>query len=483
MLPPRLQPDSNVRTWTVALLAAGIAVASTACPGRGLYVRPRPARARPPRGSTGATVGAVAGASPLSRIHAIYRMARLAGYQEVGAPETDNLKDGTQVQTVLLRRIRWRLRAVPQSVQLAMRRRAELMRLPPAERARRMDRLVDHAQIWWIEGDEARRASPRQITQFRPATRSHRHYREVAYLGHEGNTAWFVYAPIPTWVTWQRRLHLHPGSLPAPALVRGLAVKDPASWTAFQCFDLLGDLGPKAIPAVRNAIARRLPQRGSAIRAIGRARGDPIGSFLTSLVASRDKTVAGAARRALLDVPRKEATKYYLSWLAADAGKRPVLPLLRAIQALQIQRAVPLLQKVLARPESISEYLLAFHLSRAFLGPEIPSTIQTEAMTIRRAGYATATRAPDEPAIDAAVARLLGAGDPEAIAMAGLGLSLYISKGDTRAVQRAGRTVLQRAPQGAGLKLVTHLAATLFGTDLLKIQKLATILRGLRPTR
>jgi hypothetical protein len=439
------------------------------CGGAVVYVKdePRARRAGPKR-------------DPHAEIHRLYRMARRVGYQQVSSPSTTNLRDGTQLQTAQLTRTRWILRQAGQSVANSLRRRAEYLKLPPKERTRYMRRVDQVVQLWWMPRDELPAPGAKLLSRFDPPDSAHSRHREVAFLGESDANAWFIFAPIPTWVELQSAEKLTGGSDPVAAVIRGLAVRDPGGWTAFSCFDLLAGFGPQALDAVKKAVAKKRPQRGSAIRALGRHPDTRIGQALIRWVSSADPKVAGAARRALLEYPRRAAAALYERWLAAAAGKQPTLPLLRAIEKADVRQAVPHLQKVLARPHSVQEYLFAFRLSREFVGPEIPAVLSAATQTILKHGLrAGPARTPDPQAIDAAVEKVLSAGDAEAIAVTGLRLALFVSKGDYRAANRAGLEILERAPKDAGQKLVTRLGQNLQGTDLLKIQKLGKVLRGL----
>lgn len=219
-----------------------------------------------------------------------------------------------------------------------------------------------------------------------------------------------------------------------------------------------------------------------------------MGKALLAWAASEDAAVAGAARRALLDAPRPSARALYGSWLAADAGKGPVAAILNAILVTSGQVSdkasggargempagvsAEVLGRVMAAPESVKEYRLAFALLRGLAGRPVSKVLLDAEGLLLRAGSRGAEAAKAEEQVAGGVQVILSCGDPEAAAVVGLSLAMIRLKGGHPRVSDAGIAVLRKLPGKAGEKLVTHLARALRGTDLLLVQKVAAEVRG-----
>jgi hypothetical protein len=399
--------------------------------------------------------------APLHEIHQVYRMARQVRAQKVGEPDEVNLPGGVQAGTVLLQRTRWVMKFVVQSMVQSLRLRSKYMRLPEAARKKHMIRYVDVVQVWWVNRSSIRGQPVALKKLLTPTKRPHALHREVTFLGLDSRFAWYLYAPIPDWVRIQKKLSLGSGDDAMAALIHGLGVKDKHDATQVGCFYLLSDQGSKAIGALETAIANNHPQRGPAIRGVGRDRGKAVTAWLMRLVSSPDQVVAKAARSAILYPPRKGAASLYVKWLAAGAGKRWVGRELSACVAVKAQGAAPFISRILASPHRVSEYRQAFMLRRTLSNKPVSQVLFDAEQRVIRAGFAMGSRQPDDAALAAGVKAILGSPDTEAASIIGLSLALFISKGNYEATNKAGREILKKITGDQGLMLVVHLSKAL----------------------
>lgn len=460
------------RCWPLVLVA--VMMAMPGCP-HGTSVRvPDPS---PP--ADGSRPRAERPDAPLHEIHQVYRMARQVRAQKVHEPDEVAVTGNIRAGTVLLQRTRWVMKFAGQSMVASLQRRSRYMRLPEAERKKHMFRYDDFVQVWWVRRADFQGSASLLKKNLKPTKRPHGQHREVALLGLDSRFAWFVYAPIPDWVRMQRALSLGGGDDATEALIRGLGVKDKHDATQVGCFYLLSDLGAKAIGALETAIANKHPQRGQAIRAVGRDRGKVVSSWLMRLVASPDPVASKAARSAVLYPPRKAAAPLYVKWLADGAGKRWVGRELSACAAVMASGAAAILPRILANPYRVSEYRKAFELKRALENRAVAQSLLDAEGRVIRAGVALGSHQPDTAALAAGVKAILGSPDREAAAVIGLSLALYVSKGNYEATNKAGLEILNKVAGTQGLMLVMHLSKSVRDLgDQSAVQRIVNKLRG-----
>ncbi|MDY0001370.1 MAG: HEAT repeat domain-containing protein [Polyangia bacterium] len=408
---------------------------------------------------------------PHSELHRVYRMAQLLGYQEITSPETLRLKDGREARMALLQRTRWTMRDPAQSTLGDLKRRSEYMRLPEKERLRHMERSDDFIQVWWFPAGKVTLSVLSLASFLVPTDKPHRSHRELVLLGHDERSVYYAYAPIHEWVRFQQVERLIAGEDPKKAVLRGLDVKDAENLTSFLCSDLLASWGKDALPSVEEAVSKAKPERGAAVRALGRSGEGEVVSALIRWAGSSDPLVAQAARAALVETPRPEAKSLYVSWINSDAGLRPVEPLLWAIIATKAEVGAPVLARVLANPESVREFRTAFTLLRERSGRPLPKLLLDAEGVVRRSGTPQALAAGGQSRVDGGVMVMLTVGDTEATAVVGLSLALTETKGGDPAVARAGVTVLKSLPAKAMETVVKHLARSLRGSDRFQVQR------------
>ncbi len=460
------------RSWPLALVI--LITVGAGCP-HGTAVRvpdPDPA-ARTSRPRTGRPD------APLHEIHQVYRIARQVRAQKVGAPDEVSLGGNVRAGVVLLQRTQWVMKFAGQSMVLGLKLRTRYMRMPEVERKKHMVRHDDFVQVWWVRRADLSGAAGVLKKRLKPTSRPHRQHREVAFLGRDSRFAWFVYAPIQDWVRIQKALSLGGGDNAMAALIRGLGIKDKHDGTQVGCYYLLSDMGAKAISALETAIANKHPQRGQAIRAVGRDRGKVVTSWLVRLVSSTDPVSAKAARSAVLYPPRKGAEDLYVKWLAAGAGKRGVWRELDACTAVKVKGAAKVIPRILASPQSVAEYRKAFFLRRVLANKPVARVLLDAQQRVIRAGLSMGSRQPDRAAVAAGIKSILGSPDNEAAAVIGLTLALFVAKGDYEATNKAGLEILKKTTGDQGLLLVMHLSKAVRDLgDQSAVQRLLTALRG-----
>jgi hypothetical protein len=384
----------------------------------------------------------------------IGRIAQVLGYRDGLRIEQVAVRGGP-ANTAILRRTHWELKSLPQSGALSQQMHAAAMMLPEAERLERMNRIDDHVQFWGMT--QRAGAAPDAKGGLAPADLPHRQHRELFYLGRAGGFSWYGFMPIYEFVFLQKKLSLD-GEDFLPALVRGMAIRDFGSCTANSCSGLLGLEGARALEAIDQAIADRLPQRAQLVGAMHSSQDQAVTRWLIGLLSSADAEVAREARRTLLWSPRAEAVGLYVEWLAEGAGRQEVLQELSACRKLKAQRAAASLPKVLAAPASLYEYRQALEMSRELAGkPAMPKDMLAAEQEIQESGYGSGPKF-DQAEVDRAVQAILAADDPEAAAAVAMSLATYVTKGDTRAIRKAGVEILRRLPGGEGKRLAVLLA-------------------------
>ncbi len=351
--------------------------------------------------------------------------------------------------TVILRRTRWDLKDLPQSVDATMKLWAEAMKLPEAERLEMMNRTENHIQLWAVE---TAAADPTKLKESLESTdKPHEHHREFFYLGRDEIRAWFGYMTINDFVSAEKETGLN-GDAVIPALIRGVGIDDRGSNTANSCAFLLADLGAKALGEIDRAVAGGALHRAKLVTAIGRSRDRKIGDWLIALVDSKDEETRTAAKRALLHVPRSEAADLYVAWLADGAGERDVREELAACRAVKAANAKASVEQILAAPSCHWEYRSAVEFSRELAGkPGMPANLPAAEKQIRAAGFGSGDRV-DQAKVDEAVAIIASADDPRSAAAIGLELALFVTKGETGAIRRAGIEILRRLPHDEGAR-------------------------------
>jgi len=353
---------------------------------------------------------------------------------------------------------RWESKALAQGFgqqQPTSPQRARERKLTEADLRERFNRIDSHIQVWAVSLQGHPAAGEALKNALQPNEHVHERHRETAFLGRGRGHAWYMHAPIYTWIYARERLKLAGGDDPLEAAVRGMSVEDKGSWTRNGCAAILGAAGATAIPYVARAAAAKNPHRKQMVCAFYHARKPAVTEWLIRQCDSDDPEVAAAARHTLVWTPRKEAAKLYLRWLAEGAGKTGVLREVHACREVEVAEARPLFQKILRAPASVWEYRAALEGLRELSGKKIPPALLAAEQTIREQGYGKGKGSPEAQAeVEKAVTQILAAGDPEAAAMIGLSLAAAVTKGGSRPANEAGIRVLRDLPDDVGKDLV-----------------------------
>ena len=360
--------------------------------------------------------------------------------------------------TVVFRQTTWQLKDVPQSAMLSSHMERQAMALSEAERLKAMDRFDDYTQLWCVSLNRYSRADASWKRLLRPVQQPNRYYRELAFLGTGRGQAWYAFMPIYHWTQLQADLGLADGEDPLAAAVRGVVVDDPGSMTRNSAEAMLTTGGATALPYNRQLLAST--NFSSGLRALGWMNGKEPAALLIDTSRSPNPAIATGARHMLESYPRPEAERLYLGWLAQDAGKRPVAALLEACAKTAPGKLGPYLPRILESPKTVQEFRRAFEFSRTAAGRPIPERLLKLEGDIKQFGYASSTNY-SQTKVDQAVREVLTSGDPEAAAVLAISLATATTKGDWRAANRAGITIIRNLPGGYGQKVARRVVNSL----------------------
>jgi hypothetical protein len=373
----------------------------------------------------------------------------------VEGPKTVMLSDGTSAEMVLFCQTTWVLKNEPQSVVLGQEMQRKAMALPERERLTLMDRFDDYSQLWYLPLDKYPQADARRKKVLSPTQRSHRYFRELAFLGTDHAHAWYAYMPLYQWTQLQKQLRLRGGDDRLAAAVRGMSIDDLGNMTRGSAQEILTSAGSKAIPFIHQILASTNFSLG--LQALGPMKDKSATALLLESARSENKPVAEAARYVLETSPRAEAEPLYLKWLEEDAGRKPVFQLLSASAKINPRKLAPYLPRILESPKSIHEFRQAFELSRSLAGKPMPASLLHLEAQIKQFGYASSTNY-DQARVDNAVREILKTTDIEAAGIIGIGLAVAVTKGDWVPANKAGVAILRALPNGWGRTMARRVA-------------------------
>jgi len=352
------------------------------------------------------------------------------------------------------------------------------MKLPEAERLEKMYRGDNYTQYWLVNLGRFPNAGADLKAVLSPNPNIDRRSREIVYLGRGYGYAWYAYATIYTWTHAQRELHLEGGDDPLPAAVRVLTTEDPGD--LYNCATILAQAGARGIPYIEKVLGSAPDLKTSLVYALGESNDRQVTEWLLRQVSSSDAQVARAARRGLIQWPRKEAAPLYAKWLAEDAGKEDVVQegLMNACKAVAAPGVEKIVPRILEAPRDVWEYREVYQWWRELSGRPISQPLLDQEKRIWQQinntqidweptgdgewklirvgpGY-------DQKEVDAAVAALVRSDDPDAAAVIALKLATYsgskYSSYLNPPVWAAGLTILRGLPDEKGKQLVARLA-------------------------
>lgn len=288
------------------------------------------------------------------------------------------------------------------------------------------------------------------------------HLRTV-YLGTSSHSdyALFTLASIHDQERLRDALHLSGGDDRIQLAVEGLSVEDAGTQTANSMPFILAKFGDAALPYLNRAI-----DAGGDIRrhilAIGKIPTSQATERLMELYRSGDEQKQEAAASALSFGWRRESAKpVYLQMIRDRQRVHEVAPIAAEFNWTE---AVEPLKQAIADPPSLFDYFAAFRAVRSLQGDPVPDAIEKAKEQIQQAGYASGTPV-DQQALDSGVLQIIESEDTPAAMMAGLELTVFVTKGDVRAVNAAGVEVLESLPAEQVLKTIESLAASLDNPD------------------
>lgn len=356
---------------------------------------------------------------------------------------------GVQGETVVFRQTTWELKDPPQSAAVSGRMQTEAMNLPQSERLKRMNRIEDHMQMWFVSLTRYPQAGAGLKARLQPLSLTNRFFRETAFLGQKDGWACYAYMPIYHWIYLQKKLELQGGDDPIPAAARGLTIHDQGGMTANSMEWILAKAGLRALPHLERVVQTTNYSR--ALRVLGLIPGKESTRLLEKYCSSPNPNIAKAARNSLIYYPHPEAGELYFHWLNEDAGNVPVYRLLMTCAEVNEARLGSFLPRILARPRSRQEFRHAFELSRTLEGQPIPKALLQAEKDIKTYGYKSGENyAPEK--VDAAAAILAQSEDIEAAAQIAVTLACATTKGDWTPANLAGLAVLKQLPGNRGVE-------------------------------
>lgn len=368
------------------------------------------------------------------------------------------LADGTMAETVIFRRTEWELKSMPQSVALSSQMDREARALPEKERLERMDRFDDYTQLWSVFLKDSPEADERLKILPPPNPKSHRYYRERAFLGTGKGRAWYTHMPVYDWIYLQKQLGFKGGEDPLAAAEKAVTVDDLRSMTRNSAEAILTAGGTRAIPYLKQLLTST--NFGIALRALAPMQEREATALLIETATGTNPARAADARYMLESYPRAEAEGLYLKWIEEDAGRQSVARLLAAGEMVAPKKLAPFLPRIVESPKSIFEFRHAFELSRSLGGKPIPAPLLRLEQDIKHFGYASSTNF-DQRRVSQIVSQVLKSGDVEAAAVIAISLATAVTKGDWHPANRAGRNILRGLPNGYGLDTARRVAASI----------------------
>ncbi|KKO03630.1 hypothetical protein LCGC14_0095580 [marine sediment metagenome] len=424
-------------------------------------------------------------APPPAKTYPYYVQQLLGAFpasQAGGAPEVDlflpnvPLADGIRGPTCLIRVPAELIHGRAATRAAAARASWVLSNLPDDQWRQSLDQATHvYVQFWCVPLADYAKAGAELQKRLRPHRRNGRR-AEIVHLGNGQNYAVFACLPQMRWPVLQQRLKLAGGADPIDAAMTLLQRIDAKSDLAALCYQTLALRGAESIEAVEYLIAIGSPHRSGAIRAMQTCDSADVTDWLIGLVASEDRLVFRAARRALLDRPRQQARALYVSWLAQRAGKTSVEAELEACAAVGATEAAAPLATVLRKPFRLREFLRALWLRRELTGHPISPQLQAAAEQVKQLAGPHRSEAETKRQAIQAVEAIAAANDTEAAAVIGVELAVLRTRrsGGSSVVNRAGLYILQHLPDGAGEKFVRQVAATCAAPqDVRRLQAIA----------
>ncbi len=253
--------------------------------------------------------------------------------------------------------------------------------LSETERQELLNRAREHTiEIWWIP--LAHHPVPGEGFRdlLRPYPIVGEEARPVIHLGNDETYAWYVAFGTMRWGFMQDALGLEGGDDPVAYAEKYLDSHAPGTRIAVRSLITIAAQGQEVLMDVADRLIFEGSRHREAIISMAVGFGSPeVTTWLIEHSASEDVKVAQAARSVLLASPRGEAEATYLTWLNAEAGEEDVRAILEACAALELESAGAYLPRVLASPQSLDEYVLAYRFQRTLSGDPIDELVDLAA--------------------------------------------------------------------------------------------------------
>jgi beta-lactamase regulating signal transducer with metallopeptidase domain len=472
-----LDPRRNRRRLTVpGLLAAALLIAGIALP---LSMLRATAADKAEK-----TLPAVETVVPIAPEAAIALLKDLSLGEPAGPMAEVALPGGLKAHSVILRTTDWEPKSnrMIQQPGITISAAAAEAFISDEERAKTMNRIDDHVQVWLVPASADAAADLKAA--LKPTDLPHRQYRELVFMGSGRGYKWYAYAPIYSWVYAQKKLTLDGGDDPVEATFRGLSIEDKGSCTRNTCTNMVGEFGVRSLPYADKALARDPKLSWGICQGFMHTNDPEVAKWLLKQAESTAATVASSARVALVWTPRPEASDAYLKWLeqtqAKGASERNLeawrlIEACRDVKAAGLEKVLP---RVLEAPHQVHDYRLAMLTLREMSGRPSDKPLLDAESEIRQFGNAMG-RNFDQAKVDGGKKVLL-AGDPAAAAAIAVELALQPdTKSNVAAVRAAGQAVLAGLPGGEGRRVVALLVKTAADEPEYVRKNLGTLLASL----
>jgi len=424
--------------------------------------------------------GVTVAAEPLARPEHVQRLVDAAGGS--GAVTVERIQQDVELASdvrgdVCVLRVPWTSLVPGEEDRISDRAQRSAAELPAGQRRQAVQQITTHTmQVWWVPLANHPAPGMQVRRELKPLVFADDTPREIIHLGNDEQFAWYAAVGVMQWPELQRRLDLTGGDDVIGMALARLAGLRPDVPTACRCYTAIADYGrERAVASINGLIFDGSIHRSAIIRAMHTVGDDEVTEWLIGVADSPDAKVAAAARWALLKTPRQGAADLYVKWLTDGAGKADVTAELAACMAVDARDAAGGVRDVLAKPNSLDEYLLAFRFHRQLVGAPIDKDMEHAANVIMTADdHSPGEREQVVDRTARAIVVLTRAEDAEAAAALGIELAVCESGG----ASAVGLYILDELQDQQGKKMVEAIATECRDRkDSRRLSHLAEILR------
>jgi hypothetical protein len=273
----------------------------------------------------------------------------------------------------------------------------------------------------------------------------------------------------------RQELHLEGGEDSLAILASGLTIQDRYSYTRGTSAHFLADAGDEAVPYIARVIEEHSDNPGTAFTALEGNPSEASTKLLLQYYSSNNEAMSRRAELALASRGRYRASakEAYLNMLK---GRRRVAAASEASVQFGWTEAIPLLQAICAKPNSVLQYQQAFEARRALEGNPVPKELKDAQDTIWRAGFQPVASV-DVDKVRQAKEALVSSQDREAVMVIATWLCTVRSMGGRdQSTRQTGLEILQQLPRQQAYDFVRQMANAMVQDqnvypDLVRLEK------------